>query len=72
MKLIMLAKIAQQFLCVPATSAPSERILSAAGNVLRKKRNRLKPDMASVLIFLHRSWTYMEQYNGKEIEELSE
>jgi len=68
----MLAKLAQQFLFVPATSAPSERILSAAGNVLTKKRNRLKPYMASVLVFLHKSWTYMEQYNGKEIEELSQ
>ena len=68
----MLAKLAKQFLCVLATSAPSKRIFSAAGDVLTKKRNRLKPDIASVLVFLQKSWTYIEQYNGKEIEELSE
>lgn len=29
--------------CVPASSAPSERVFSYAGNVMTKKRNRLKP-----------------------------
>jgi hypothetical protein len=67
-RLILLAK---QFLGVPATSAPSERIFSAAGNIITKKRNRLKPDISSVLVFLQQSWNYMERYKEAEIEELA-
>jgi hypothetical protein len=67
----MLSKFAKQFLCVPATSAPSERIFSATGNTLTKKRNRLKSSMTSVLVFLHNCWDHMEQYKGEELIELS-
>ena len=38
----VLSKLAKQFLGVPATSTPSERIFSAAGNTFTKQRNRLK------------------------------
>jgi hypothetical protein len=67
----VLSKLAKQFLGVPATSAPSERIFSAAGNIITKKRNRLKPDISSVLVFLQQSWNYMERYKEAEIEELA-
>ena len=67
----VLSKLAKQFLGVPATSAPSERIFSAAGNTITKKRNRLKPDISSVLVFLQQSWNYMERYKEAEIEELA-
>jgi hypothetical protein len=39
-------------LAIPATSAPSERVFSVAGNIVNKKRVRLKPDTVDLLIFL--------------------
>jgi hypothetical protein len=33
-------------------SAPSERVFSVAGNIVNKKRVRLKPDTVDLLIFL--------------------
>jgi hypothetical protein len=40
-------------LCIPATSAPSERVFSAAGLTIAKDRARLASDTANELIFLH-------------------
>jgi hypothetical protein len=39
-------------LCIPATSVPSERIFSRAGQVLTEKRNRLKGAKVSKILFL--------------------
>ena len=47
-----LAKIAQIVLAIPATSVPSERLFSSAGELLSKKRLRMKPDLADKLLFL--------------------
>ena len=33
-----LSKVAKKFLCIQATSIPSERLFSAAGNIVNKKR----------------------------------
>lgn len=40
-------------LCVTATSVPSERIFSEAGQIITQKRNRLDTRKSSQLIFLH-------------------
>ncbi|CAN0520707.1 unnamed protein product, partial [Laminaria digitata] len=48
-----LYKVACVYLAVPATSAASERVFSNAGNVITKKRNRLSPENAHNLVFLH-------------------
>jgi hypothetical protein len=45
-------KLARCILAIPATSAPSERVFSAAANIVNKKRVGLKPDMVDLLIFL--------------------
>jgi zinc finger BED domain-containing protein 1 (E3 SUMO-protein ligase ZBED1) len=58
-----LSVLAKQFLCIPATSAPSERVFSAAGLTIAKTRASLHPDNASDLIFLHNSWSYAEKYD---------
>jgi len=46
------ATLAQQLLCIPATSVPSERLFSKAGDVIPKKRNSLDPLKAEKIIFL--------------------
>ena len=44
--------LASVVLAVPATSAPSERVFSAAANIVDKKRVRLKPENVDLLVFL--------------------
>ncbi|XP_039616000.1 E3 SUMO-protein ligase ZBED1-like [Polypterus senegalus] len=50
-----LYQLAIKYLCLPATSVPSERIFSKAGEVLCKKRSRLKPSTAEQIIFLNKN-----------------
>jgi hAT family C-terminal dimerisation region len=37
----ILQKIAKDYLCIPATSVPSEQAFSKSGELISKKRNRL-------------------------------
>ncbi|XP_077403111.1 E3 SUMO-protein ligase ZBED1-like isoform X2 [Vanacampus margaritifer] len=46
------AKLARRYLCIPATSAPSERAFSADGNLVPCHRAALKPDAVDRLVFL--------------------
>ena len=48
-----LAVLANSYLCVPATSTPSERLFSAAGNIVSKKKASLSPEHVDMLTFLH-------------------
>ncbi|XP_038561459.1 E3 SUMO-protein ligase ZBED1-like [Micropterus salmoides] len=47
-----LAKLARKYLCIPATSSPSERIFSASGNIVTCQHSCLKPAMVDRLVFL--------------------
>ena len=47
-----LAILAKKYLCVQATSVASERLSSAAGNIVTTKRNYLKPSKVNMLCFL--------------------
>lgn len=46
-----LCKLAQEFLTIPATSAPSERVWSRAARVIAAKRACLKPEVTSRMMF---------------------
>uniref|UniRef100_UPI003AAD97D9 E3 SUMO-protein ligase ZBED1-like n=1 Tax=Centroberyx gerrardi TaxID=166262 RepID=UPI003AAD97D9 len=48
-----LAKLAKSLLCIPATSTPSERLFSAAGNIASKRRASLSSEHVDMLTFLH-------------------
>lgn len=43
------------FLCIPATSVPSEQLFSAAGELVCEKRSRLTPDHVDMLLFLNKN-----------------
>lgn len=64
----LLSTLARRILCTPATSAPSERVFSAAGLTIAKCRASLHPQHASELIFLHDSWEFAEASEMKRIE----
>jgi len=47
--------------CVPATSAPSERIFSVATNIVSKKRARMDSTLAGDLIFLKQNLEWFQR-----------
>ena len=57
----VLSILARRILCIPATSAPSERVFSVAGLTISKCRTSILPQHASDLIFLHDSWQLAEE-----------
>ena len=60
----LLSELAIRYLCVPATSAPSERVFSSAGLTIAKERSRLDPATANELVFLHETLPAVERYNA--------
>ena len=51
-QLPLLSTMAQKYLCIPATSVPSERAFSIAGNIVNAKCTCLLPENTNILIFL--------------------
>lgn len=51
----MLVTIAKMVLSVSGTSVPSERLFSAAGNVLNAKRSCLSSENVDMLLFLNKN-----------------
>lgn len=57
----LLSILARRMLCVPAITAPTERVFSVAGLTISKCRASVLPQNASDLIFLHDSWLVAEE-----------
>ena len=47
--------LAKKYLCISATSVPSERLFSDVGNLITPSRNKLSPDIVSKVVFLKRN-----------------
>lgn len=49
------SQLAKRYLCIPATSSPSERVFSTGGNIVTCNRAALKPETVDRLVFLARN-----------------
>lgn len=51
----LLSIMAKKLLCIPSTSVPSERVFSAAGDIVSSQRANLKAKTVDMLIFLKKN-----------------
>ena len=51
-ELPLLSQLARKYLAIQATSSPSERLFSKAGQISTPARTQLKPDKVEKLVFL--------------------
>ena len=66
----ILATLAQIYLAIQATSAPSERVFSAASRIVSAKKASLKPHMVGKLFFVSRNWKWF--YGQMSLQEAME
>nr|XP_015802887.2 E3 SUMO-protein ligase ZBED1-like [Nothobranchius furzeri] len=50
-----LSALSNTYLCVPASSTPSERVFSCAGHAISQERCRILPEKANMVIFLQKN-----------------
>ncbi|XP_041830825.1 E3 SUMO-protein ligase ZBED1-like [Melanotaenia boesemani] len=51
----ILAPFAKAYLCIPATSVPSERVFSTAGDIVSAQRSLITPEHVDMLVFLKKN-----------------
>lgn len=54
-----LAPLALKYLCIVATSVPSERIFSKAGELVSARRSRLAPKTVQMVLFLNQNHKFL-------------
>jgi hypothetical protein len=64
----LLSVMAFDYAAIPATSVPSERVFSRAGDLITKKRNRLSPKTAQC-IMCFRAWMGIKEVSVVDREE---
>lgn len=57
----ILSKLARMYLCIPATSAPTERIFSLASRLISKARSQLDPETAGTIIYVNKNLVWYEE-----------
>jgi hypothetical protein len=62
----IITQMARDFLAIPATSSPSERVFSLAGNLISKKRTRIASENVRYVLCL-RSWGFLKD-DDDEVE----
>ena len=65
-----LGSLARRVLAIPATSAAPERLFSASGNTMTKKRARLTCDNLEELVFLHETWPVVREWEATGVGEV--
>lgn len=50
-----LSEVAKKFLCIPASSVPSERLFSKAGELISHRRSSLKEENINMILFLNKN-----------------
>ena len=55
-KFPLLSEAARKWLCVPASSAPSERVFSSGGNIISYKRTKLQPEQVEKLLYIQQNY----------------
>ncbi|XP_053595399.1 E3 SUMO-protein ligase ZBED1-like [Microplitis demolitor] len=65
-KFPLLSRFARKYLAIPASSTPSERVFSTAGNIISAKRSCLLPENANLLIFLYQNRDIIDEFTESQ------
>jgi hypothetical protein len=61
----IITSMARDYMAIPATSAPSERVFSVAGNLITKKRTKILSENVRYVLCL-RSWGILVDRDNEE------
>lgn len=66
-----LSQMVRNYFAIPATSVPSERVFSRAGELITKRRNRLSPENANARMCL-RAWLNLHELDDEDLQAIGE